>query len=86
MCVQREMLIGNTWFNKREIHKYTWVSGVNGERALLDYVCIRSCYKDRLLDVNVFRAIAGGISDHYLVEAKMKVKKGWTKNIQTNEE
>lgn len=81
LCAANEMIIGNTWFNKRKIHKYTWVSGVTGDCALLDYICVSQMDKTRLLDVNVLRGAAGGISDHYLVEAKLKVKGGWKKRV-----
>ena len=37
MCAERGLVVGNTWFNKRKIHKYTWVSGVDGRNALIDY-------------------------------------------------
>ena len=57
----------------------TWVSGVNGERGLIDYICIRKKIRDRLLDVNVLRGSARGISDHFLVLAKIRVKGGWRK-------
>src|SRR6201990_823295 len=79
MCAARRLMIGNTWFMKRDIHKYTWVSGVNGEKGLLDFVCVRWEERSRLLDVNVLRGAAMGISDHYLVVARVKVKGGWEK-------
>lgn len=40
-CATKGLMIGKTWFKKRDIHKYTWVSGVNGERGLFDYVCLK---------------------------------------------
>ena len=49
LCAANEMLIGNTWFNKKNIHKYTWVSGVTGNPALLDYICISQREKNRLM-------------------------------------
>ena len=33
------MCLESTWFKKRDIHKYTWVSGVKEKRELLDFVC-----------------------------------------------
>ena len=33
--------------------------------------------RGRLLDVNVYRGEGGGISDHFLVEARLKVVRGW---------
>ena len=79
MCVARGLMIGNTWFKKKENHKYNWVSGVNRERGLLDYMCVGWEGRSRLLEVNVLRGTAMGISDHYLVVAKIKVKGGWEK-------
>ena len=76
LCVERGMCVENTWFKKRDIHKYTWVSGVNGDRALLDFVCVKVGDRKRLIDVNVLRGAAGGVSDHYLVETKLRVKGG----------
>ena len=74
MCTERRMIIGNTWFKKRMIHKYTR-EGENGqERSLIDYVLVDEKSKSLLEDVNVYRGAAGGMSDHYLVEAKVKMK------------
>ena len=74
MCTERRMIIGNTWFKKRMIHKYTR-EGENGqERSLIDYVLVDEKSKSLLEDVNVYRGAAGGMSDHYLVEAKVKLK------------
>src|SRR5678815_2976704 len=66
LCVDRRMIIGNTWFKKSENHKYTWKSEITGGRAILDYVCINRKDRGRLLDVNVFRGAGRGLSDHYL--------------------
>ena len=74
MCVERGLIVGNTWFQKKMIHKYTWERDNGDERSLIDYVLIESKYKNRLKDVSVFRGAAGGMSDHYLVEAKMRVE------------
>ena len=45
--------------------------------ALMDYVLISSKDKERLIDVNVLRGIHAGMSDHFLVEGKLKVKYRW---------
>ena len=82
MCGECEMAVGNTYFKKRLIHKITWVrrgGGETGDRALMDYVLISSKDKERLLDVNVLRGVHGGMSDHFLVEGKLKVKYKWEK-------
>ena len=43
------------------------------DRALMDYEVVSRAVVSRLLDVNVFRGEAGGMSDHYLVEAKLRM-------------
>ena len=43
MCVEQELAIGNSFFKKKGINKYTWIRVANGrviERALMDYVLI----------------------------------------------
>ena len=72
-CEEKGLVIGNTLFKKRDIHKYTWISGNGEQKALMDYVLIDRCEKDRLTDVNVLRGAAGGLSDHHLIVAKVKI-------------
>ena len=82
MCVEREMVVMNTWFEKKNIHKYTWARVSNGivvERALMDYVLVQRKVSGRILDVNVFRGESGDISDHFLVEGKLRVVGKWKK-------
>ena len=80
MCVEQELVIGNSLFKKKEINKYTWIRVANGrmiERALMDYVLITKRMVGRLKDVHVFRGVAAGMSDHFLVEAEVVVTKEW---------
>ena len=75
-CVEQELVIGNSFFKKKEINKYTWIRVANGrviERALMDYVLITKRMVGRLKDVHVFRGVAAGMSDHFLVEAEVVV-------------
>ena len=51
------------------------------ERALMDYVLIIKRMVGRWKDVHVFRSVAAGISDHFLVEAKMVVAKEWGNRV-----
>ena len=74
VCSKRRLSIENTWFEKRLIQKYTR-EGENGqERSLIDYVLVDEKSRNLLEDVNVYRVTAGGMSDHYLVEAKVRMK------------
>ena len=84
MCVEKELAVGNSFFKKKVINKYTWIRVNNGrvvERALMDYVLITKRMIGRVKDVHVFRGVAGGISDHFLVETKMIVAKEWRTRI-----
>ena len=73
MCVEQELVIGNSFFKKKVINKYTWIRVANGrviERALMDYVLITKRKVGRLKDVHVFRGVVADMSDHFLFEAK----------------
>ena len=77
VCVEQELVIGNSFIKKKGINKYTWIRVANGrliERALMDYVLIKRMI-GRLKDVHVFRGVAAGMSDHFLVEAEVVVAK-----------
>ena len=53
MCVEQELVIGNSFFKKKGINKYTWIRVANGrliERALMDYVLITKRMVGRLKD------------------------------------
>ena len=74
MCVEQELVIGNSLFQKKGINKYTWITVANGrvkQRALMDYVFITKRMVSRLKDVHVLRSVAAGVSYHFLVEAKV---------------
>ena len=51
------------------------------ERALMDYVLITKRMVGRLKDVHVFRGVAAGMSDHFLVEAKVAAAKEWGNRV-----
>ena len=82
--MEQELVIGNSFFKKKGINKYTWIRVANGrviERALMDYVLITKRMVGRLKDVHVFRGVAAGMSDHFLVEAEVVVAKEWGNRV-----
>ena len=84
MCVEQELVIGNSFFKKKGINKYTWIRVANGrvtERALMYYVLITKRMVGRLKDVHVFRGVASGMPDQFLVEAKVVVAKEWRNRV-----
>ena len=80
MCAEKRMIIGNTWFQKRLFQKYTREVEDGLERSLIDYVLLDERSKGSLEDVNVSRGAAGGMSDHYLVEAKLRMRGGFRRD------
>ena len=84
--VSRELMIANTVFQKRYKHKYTWERVVDGrvvDRALMDYVVVSRSKIGRVKDVHVRRGESGGISDHFLVEGKLRVEDRWRRRKRT---
>ena len=77
-------MVGNSLFKKKSTNKYTWARLVRGrgvERALMNYVLITKRMTGRFNDVHVFRGMAGGMSNHFLVEAKVAVAKEWANRM-----
>ncbi|XP_076031278.1 uncharacterized protein LOC143019503 [Oratosquilla oratoria] len=86
MCLERELMITNTVFRKKVKHKYTWERVVEGrvvDRALMDYVVVNRIMIGRVKDVHVLRGEGGGISDHFLVEGKLRVEDRWRRRKGT---
>ena len=70
----------NSWFKKNDVYKYTWFKMAKGrvvDKALMDYVLLLRRMLGRLLDVKVQRGEGGLLSDHFLVEARLKLLGGW---------
>ncbi|KAK7080957.1 hypothetical protein SK128_011301 [Halocaridina rubra] len=83
------MLIANTVFKEKAVHKYTWVGVDNGrvvDKALMGYVVVNRRAIGRVLDVNILRGPSGGITDHYMVESRVKVGEKWRKGEAREEE
>ena len=64
MSAEQELLVGNSWFKKKDVYKYTWFRMAEGRvvyRALVDYMLLPKRMLRRLLDVKVRR----GGSHHF---------------------
>ena len=43
MCAQQKLVVGNSWFKKNYVYKYTWLRMAEGrvvDKALMDYVLL----------------------------------------------
>ena len=61
-------------FPHKGIHKGTWRSPERSSVNQIDHVCISQGHRQCLLDVRYMRGADLGLSDHYLVRAKITVK------------
>ena len=58
MYAEQELVVGNSWFKKNDVYKYTWMGMAKGrvvDKALMDYVLLPRRMLGRLLDVKVWR-------------------------------
>ena len=84
MCVEQELVIGNSFFKKKWINRYTWIRMANErmiERALMDYVLTTNRMVGILKDVHLFKGVAAGMYDYFLVETKVVVAKEWGNRV-----
>ena len=63
ICAEQELVVGNSWFKKNDVYKYTWLRMAEKrvlDKALMDYVLLPRRMLGRLLDVKVWRGEGGG--------------------------
>lgn len=71
-CIENNLLITNTFYRHKNIHKYTREVHSRRERSIIDYILINRQHRNELLDVRVYRG-AEIYSDHYLLMGKMRI-------------
>ena len=59
------------------VHWLRMAEGVVVDRGFMNYVLLPKRILGRLLDVKVWRLEGGGMSDHFLVESRLKFVRGW---------
>ena len=58
LCAEQELGVGNSWFKKNDVYKYTWLRMAEGrvvDKALMDYLLLPRRMPGRLLYVKVWR-------------------------------
>ncbi|XP_039280839.1 uncharacterized protein LOC111056792 [Nilaparvata lugens] len=75
-CTFNDLKITNTFFKKKDIHKYTWAA--RGYRSLIDYVIVNKKMSSQVQDTRVYRG-SDISSDHYLVASKIQMWTKWRK-------
>ena len=74
-CANNQLLVTNTWFKHKNIHKATWFH--NGDRSrrghIIDYVLVNRRFRTTILDTRVYHSVLHD-SDHELVVSTLRFK------------
>ena len=73
ICFFNRLVIGDTIFPHKKIHKATWVSPDQRTENQIDHFCISRKFRRSLEDVRVLRGADIGL-DHHLLLAVMKLR------------
>ena len=74
LCQRYGLVIGGSIFPHRDVHKGTWRSPDGTTVNQIDHIAITRKHRSALLDVRSFRGADIGLTDHYLVKAKLRLK------------
>ena len=72
LCCSNELRIMNTFFQHREVHKYTWYRPSMDQKSLIDFCIFSSDLFSDVLDVRVKRC-AELSTDHNLVVCSLRL-------------
>ena len=72
-CIMNDLVITNTFYEHKEIHRYTREVRSRGERSIIDYIMINKKYRKEVKDTRVRRG-PEIYSDHYLVLTKIRTE------------
>ena len=76
LCCSNELRIMNTFFQHREVHKYTWYRPSMDQKSLIDFCIVLSDLFSDVLDVRVKRG-AELSTDHHLGICSLRLSKPW---------
>ena len=76
LCCSNGLRIMNTFFQHREVHKYTWYPPSMDQKSLIDFCIVSSDLLSDVLDVRVKRG-AELSTDHHLVVYFLQLSKPW---------
>ena len=76
LCCSNGLRIMNTFFQHREVHKYTWYRPSMDQKSLIDFCIVSSDLFSDVLDVRVKRG-AELSTDHHLVVCSLRLSKPW---------
>lgn len=71
LCKEYKLMVANTFFAHKDIHKYTWIQPTRKLRSIIDLVIVKQERNIVVRDVRTYRKPECG-SDHHLVMTKLK--------------
>ena len=71
-AIEKNLLIANTYFQKRIGKRWTYISP-GGTKCQLDYILVRRKWKNSLLNAEAYSTFAGVGSDHRIVSARIRL-------------
>ena len=72
VCELNQLLIMNTWFQKKQIHYGTWMHPATKLCHMIDFIVMRQSQRMCCIDVQVMRG-ANCWTDHYLVRVRLRI-------------
>jgi len=71
-CKRNRMMITNTWFKHEKQRRYTWKSPGDYARYQLDYILVKTRYKNSVLNAHTLPGVDAD-TDHNLLVVKIRV-------------
>ena len=74
-CSNNQLLVTNTWFNHKSIHKTTWFRNGNRSRPghIIDYILVNRRFRSSIFDTCVYWSVLHE-SDHELIVSTLHFK------------
>ena len=76
LCCSNKFFIMNTFFQNRDVHKYTWYRPSIAQKSFLDFCIVSSGLLSEVLDVRMKRG-AELSTDQHLVVCSLRFSKPW---------
>jgi len=72
LCMGNDLIITNTIFRHKDIHKFTWCEETRNRKSLIDYIIVEKSLRNTVKDTRVYRGFEIG-SDHFLVSSVLRI-------------
>jgi exonuclease III len=86
ICASYDLSVSGTYFQHRDIHKYTWYQRgkIDHVRSQIDHIIVRRSWLHSIYDTRVYRGADFCNSDHRLVVSDMRIRMPVAKRPKRN--